>query len=127
MNGDAAFAYATGTARATLRHHLRRRRHGCTFGDVRNIFVGYQLCSGGTMWLDALNITDMTESYQPDCGRAIRRIPAGHHDRRRLRVRGSWPTPRAPLAQAFPGSAASQIAAMYRLVALLLRGRAICV
>jgi lysophospholipase L1-like esterase len=35
------------------------------FADVRNIFVGHQLCSGGTKWLHALNITDITESYHP--------------------------------------------------------------
>ena len=40
-------------------------RHGFTFGDVRNIFVGHQLCSGGTKWLHALNFTDLTESYHP--------------------------------------------------------------
>jgi lysophospholipase L1-like esterase len=40
-------------------------RHGFTFGDVRSIFVGHQLCSGGTKWLHALNITDLSESYHP--------------------------------------------------------------
>ena len=40
-------------------------RHGFTFADVRNQFVGHQLCSGGTKWLHALNITDITESYHP--------------------------------------------------------------
>jgi lysophospholipase L1-like esterase len=40
-------------------------RHGFTFGDVRSIFVGHQLCSGGTKWLHALNILDITESYHP--------------------------------------------------------------
>jgi hypothetical protein len=40
-------------------------RHGFVFGDVRNIFVGHQLCSGGTKWLHALNFTDITESYHP--------------------------------------------------------------
>ena len=40
-------------------------RHGFVFADVRNIFVGHQLCSGGTKWLHALNFTDITESYHP--------------------------------------------------------------
>jgi len=40
-------------------------RHGFVFGDVRGPFVGHQLCSGGTKWLHALNITDITESYHP--------------------------------------------------------------
>ena len=40
-------------------------RHGFTFADVRNKFVGHQLCSGGTKWLHALNVTDITESYHP--------------------------------------------------------------
>jgi len=40
-------------------------RHGFHFADVRNIFVGHQLCSGGTKWLHALNFTDITESYHP--------------------------------------------------------------
>jgi lysophospholipase L1-like esterase len=35
------------------------------FADVRNIWVGHQLCSYGTKWLHALNITDITESYHP--------------------------------------------------------------
>ena len=35
------------------------------FADVRSIFVGHQLCSYGTKWLHALNITDITESYHP--------------------------------------------------------------
>jgi lysophospholipase L1-like esterase len=39
--------------------------HGFTFADVRSKFVGHQLCSGGTKWLHALNITDITESYHP--------------------------------------------------------------
>lgn len=40
-------------------------RHGFTFGDVRNIFVGHQLCSGGTKWLHALNFADLGISYHP--------------------------------------------------------------
>ena len=44
------------TGRDIARLHLRRRA---------NIFVGHQLCSGGTKWLHALNITDITESYHP--------------------------------------------------------------
>jgi lysophospholipase L1-like esterase len=40
-------------------------RHGFVFGDVRSIFVGHQLCSGGTKWLHALNFTDLNESYHP--------------------------------------------------------------
>jgi lysophospholipase L1-like esterase len=36
-----------------------------SYADVRNIWVGHQLCSGGTTWLHALNITDITESYHP--------------------------------------------------------------
>jgi lysophospholipase L1-like esterase len=40
-------------------------RHGFVFADVRSIFVGHQLCSGGTKWLHSLNITDITESYHP--------------------------------------------------------------
>jgi lysophospholipase L1-like esterase len=40
-------------------------RHGFVFADVRAIFVGHQLCSGGTKWLHALNFTDITESYHP--------------------------------------------------------------
>ncbi len=39
-------------------------RHGFRFGDVRNAFVGHQLCSGDK-WLHALNFTDLTESYHP--------------------------------------------------------------
>jgi lysophospholipase L1-like esterase len=35
------------------------------FADVRSIFVGHQLCSGGTKWLHALNFLDLTESYHP--------------------------------------------------------------
>jgi len=35
------------------------------FADVRNIFVGHQLCSYGTKWLHALNYTDLMESYHP--------------------------------------------------------------
>jgi lysophospholipase L1-like esterase len=41
-------------------------RHGYVFGDVRSIFVGHQLCSGGTKWLHALNILDIDESYHPN-------------------------------------------------------------
>ena len=40
-------------------------QHGFVFGDVRSIWVGHQLCSTGTKWLHALNITDITESYHP--------------------------------------------------------------
>jgi lysophospholipase L1-like esterase len=40
-------------------------RHGFVFGDVRSIFVGHQLCSGGTKWLHALNFLDINESYHP--------------------------------------------------------------
>jgi lysophospholipase L1-like esterase len=40
-------------------------RHGFVFADVRSIFVGHQLCSGGTKWLHALNFLDLTESYHP--------------------------------------------------------------
>lgn len=39
--------------------------HGFTFGDVRNQFVGHQLCSGND-WLHSLNYTDITESYHPN-------------------------------------------------------------
>lgn len=39
---------------------------GFAFGDVRNIFVGHQLCSYSTKWLHALNITDISESYHPN-------------------------------------------------------------
>lgn len=40
-------------------------QHGFTFGDVRSIFIGHQLCSGGTKWLHALNFLDISESYHP--------------------------------------------------------------
>ncbi len=40
-------------------------RHGFVFADVRSIFVGHQLCSGGTKWLHALNFLDISESYHP--------------------------------------------------------------
>lgn len=40
-------------------------QHGFVFGDVRSVWVGHQLCSTGTKWLHALNITDITESYHP--------------------------------------------------------------
>jgi lysophospholipase L1-like esterase len=40
-------------------------RHGFRFGDVRSIFVGHQLCSGGTKWLHALNFLDLNVSYHP--------------------------------------------------------------
>jgi lysophospholipase L1-like esterase len=40
------------------------QRHGFTFGDVRNAFVGHQLCSDDK-WLHALNFTDISESYHP--------------------------------------------------------------
>jgi lysophospholipase L1-like esterase len=40
-------------------------RHGFAFADVRNAFVGHQLCSGGDKWLHALNFTDISESYHP--------------------------------------------------------------
>lgn len=39
-------------------------RHGFTFADVRDIFVGHQLCSGDK-WLHALNYLHLTESYHP--------------------------------------------------------------
>jgi lysophospholipase L1-like esterase len=39
--------------------------HGFAFADVRNIFVGHQLCSSGEKWLHALNFTDISESYHP--------------------------------------------------------------
>ena len=39
--------------------------HGFTFADVRNQFIGHQLCSSGTKWLHSLNYTDLTESYHP--------------------------------------------------------------
>lgn len=39
-------------------------RHGFTFADVRDVFVGHQLCSGDD-WLHSLNITDIDESYHP--------------------------------------------------------------
>ncbi len=35
------------------------------FADVRDIFVGHQLCSYGTKWLHALNFLDIGESYHP--------------------------------------------------------------
>ncbi len=59
-------------------------RHGFTFADVRNQFVGHQLCAGGTKWLHALNITDITESYHPNGRRSVGRLPAGLHVRCRL-------------------------------------------
>jgi lysophospholipase L1-like esterase len=40
------------------------QRHGFVFADVRDIFVGHQLCSGDK-WLHALNFSDITESYHP--------------------------------------------------------------
>lgn len=40
-------------------------RHGFRFGDVRSIFVGHQLCSGGTKWLHALNFLNINISYHP--------------------------------------------------------------
>jgi lysophospholipase L1-like esterase len=40
-------------------------RHGFVFADVRSTFVGHQLCSYGSKWLHALNITDIGESYHP--------------------------------------------------------------
>ena len=40
-------------------------RHGFVFADVRSIFVGHQLCSYGSKWLHALNITDINISYHP--------------------------------------------------------------
>jgi lysophospholipase L1-like esterase len=40
-------------------------QHSFTFADVRNVFVGHQLCGSGTNWLHSLNITDITESYHP--------------------------------------------------------------
>lgn len=39
-------------------------RAGFTFADVRNAFVGHQLCSGSG-WLHALDLTDLSESYHP--------------------------------------------------------------
>jgi len=39
-------------------------RHGFAFADVRDIFVGHQLCSGDK-WLHALNFSDIEESYHP--------------------------------------------------------------
>lgn len=39
-------------------------RRGFTFGDVRSIFVGHQLCSG-SKWLHALNWVDIKVSYHP--------------------------------------------------------------
>ncbi|GAA4205272.1 SGNH/GDSL hydrolase family protein [Actinocatenispora rupis] len=41
------------------------RQSGFAFADVRDIWVGHQLCSGGTKWLHALNFADITESYHP--------------------------------------------------------------
>jgi lysophospholipase L1-like esterase len=40
-------------------------RHAFRFGDVRSIFVGHQLCSGGTKWLHALNFLNISISYHP--------------------------------------------------------------
>lgn len=40
------------------------RHSGFVFADVRNIFVGHQLCSGDK-WLHALNWLDISESYHP--------------------------------------------------------------
>ncbi|ASW53813.1 SGNH/GDSL hydrolase family protein [Plantactinospora sp. KBS50] len=40
-------------------------RHGFKFADVRSPFVGHQLCSYGSKWLHALNITDLGVSYHP--------------------------------------------------------------
>jgi hypothetical protein len=40
-------------------------RHGFVFADVRSIFVGHQLCSGGTKWLHALNFASLDVSYHP--------------------------------------------------------------
>jgi lysophospholipase L1-like esterase len=52
-------------------------RHGFTFADVRSRFVGHQLCSGGTKWLHALNITDIPESYHPTAaGQADAYLPS---------------------------------------------------
>ncbi|GIH02472.1 lipase 1 [Rhizocola hellebori] len=40
-------------------------RYGFVFADVRSIFVGHQLCSGGTKWLHAVNFLDISVSYHP--------------------------------------------------------------
>jgi lysophospholipase L1-like esterase len=36
-----------------------------SFADVRNAFVGHQLCGSGENWLHALNFLDIDESYHP--------------------------------------------------------------
>ncbi|WP_027346992.1 SGNH/GDSL hydrolase family protein [Hamadaea tsunoensis] len=43
----------------------RATAHGFVFADVRSIFVGHQLCSGGTKWLHALNFASLDVSYHP--------------------------------------------------------------
>jgi lysophospholipase L1-like esterase len=40
------------------------RHSNFRFADVRNIFVGHQLCSGND-WLHSLNFLNLTESYHP--------------------------------------------------------------
>jgi lysophospholipase L1-like esterase len=40
------------------------RRHGFVFADVRNAFIGHQLCSGDK-WLHALNFANIGISYHP--------------------------------------------------------------
>jgi lysophospholipase L1-like esterase len=41
------------------------RHANFVFADVRNNFVGHQLCSSGTAYLHSLNILDINESYHP--------------------------------------------------------------
>jgi lysophospholipase L1-like esterase len=44
----------------TAAHH-----HGFALADVRDVFVGHELCGSGEKWLHALNFTDVSESYHP--------------------------------------------------------------
>ncbi len=39
-------------------------RHGFRFADVRNAFVGHEICDSSP-WLHSLNFLDVTESYHP--------------------------------------------------------------
>jgi lysophospholipase L1-like esterase len=42
----------------------RAADHGFTFGDVRSVFTGHELCSGSA-WLHGLNLLNIGESYHP--------------------------------------------------------------
>ena len=39
--------------------------HGFTVGDVRDQFLGHQICDGSDSWLHSLNFSDVSESYHP--------------------------------------------------------------